>query len=654
MAAGTPDVTGVAARRPHGRIVRILPVLAGVLLVAALAASIAVVSRQRAGAVLPPGAPPAPSSDPTLDAQRVRDTLARFLSDWPDASPRDRISMARFFGFFRYTPALPVLRASADSLSGEDSMASLRALALIGDVQSAELFRKALRTRTDCDVVRLSASTLASWHDHASYPLFLLSLLHTDCSDTTPAVLVHSLAKIRHPHFDDLLFFVMSASDAPAVRLAAAAALAPKAQGPRIRPVETLLLDSVAQLAKAVPFPDPTVDPTASLAFWGLSHFSPSHCRQAAQAAGELLEGRDPSDRRRIGQSLAAASIPCLLPTRDAPVLECIRAEQRSSTLAAVSHSDSMPPAPAEAEALSTPWVDWIVQLATRFALWEDTRSMAQFAFAVERMEFARRRGIGPVAPSELAASPGPDSSPRVRRLSSDELEEQVADWDEPEGFDSYEFPQGQPDWWPDWIDITIDDGPRPARVRPLLDVLDRYGVKVTFFFIGTNVARQWGNRPDATRELLARIASAGHRIGYHSNNHDTTLKTHLQARTAEQIADDIRLFHEILSTAAGTEWDHTYGRLPGGMGLHLRHVRAGFQLGGLKAPVHWTLQEPAWGPSTSIKSVKGLARQLVRSRKKTVILLHEYQGVHKQLAAFIRTVQRERTREQEAAHAAP
>ncbi|MBM4353998.1 MAG: polysaccharide deacetylase family protein, partial [Deltaproteobacteria bacterium] len=605
-------------------------------------ATVTIVSRHRAVAVGPQGAPKIPAAEPTLDAQRVRDTLARFLSDWPEASAKDRVSMARFFGFFRYVPALPSLRAAAEPLSGEDAVASLRALALLGDVGSAELFRKVLRSRSDCELIRLSGATLADWRDDHSYPLLVSTLLTTDCSDTTPAVLVRALAQIRHPHHEDLLFFVMNAASAPTVRLAAAAALAPKAAGPRIRPAETLGLDTIAELQVTTPFPDPVSDPKASLAFWGLAHFNAGNCRRAAQAATRLLEGRDATDRKRIALSLSAASIPCLSQARDSGILAALRDAIPHGEQALAVPNDSLPPALPEVDAMPTPWVDWIVQLATRFALWEDTRSMAQFAFAVERMEYARRRGVGPVSPAEEAAS-APGKPVRVPRLPLHTLEELSADWSEPDRFEEYQFPGGQPEWWPDWIDITIDDGPRPARLRPILDVLDASGVKVTFFFIGSNVARQWGNRPQVTRDLLARISASGHRIGYHSINHDTSLLAHLQARTAGQIADDIRLFDQIVSVAAGTPWEHVYGRLPGGMGARLKHVNHGFDLAGLKAPVHWTLQEPTWGPSTSVKSVKGLARQLLRSRKRTVILLHEYQGVHKQLAAFIRTVENER-----------
>ena len=59
---------------------------------------------------------------------------------------------------------------------------------------------------------------------------------------------------------------------------------------------------------------------------------------------------------------------------------------------------------------------------------------------------------------------------------------------------------------------LTFDDGPIP-RVTPwVLDVLDRYGVKATFFMVGDNIRKH----PDEFRMVVER----GHRIGNHTFNH--------------------------------------------------------------------------------------------------------------------------------------
>jgi peptidoglycan/xylan/chitin deacetylase (PgdA/CDA1 family) len=59
---------------------------------------------------------------------------------------------------------------------------------------------------------------------------------------------------------------------------------------------------------------------------------------------------------------------------------------------------------------------------------------------------------------------------------------------------------------------ITFDDGPNPAVTPKLLDQLDTYGVKATFFVIGRFVREC----PALSKEIAAR----GHLLGNHTENH--------------------------------------------------------------------------------------------------------------------------------------
>lgn len=61
-------------------------------------------------------------------------------------------------------------------------------------------------------------------------------------------------------------------------------------------------------------------------------------------------------------------------------------------------------------------------------------------------------------------------------------------------------------------VAITIDDGPDPAVTPPVLDVLDKSGVRATFFCVGERIAAH----PALSREILAR----GHCIENHSQHH--------------------------------------------------------------------------------------------------------------------------------------
>ncbi len=59
---------------------------------------------------------------------------------------------------------------------------------------------------------------------------------------------------------------------------------------------------------------------------------------------------------------------------------------------------------------------------------------------------------------------------------------------------------------------LTFDDGPIPGVTPWVLDMLDKYGIKATFFLVGDNVRKH----PDEFRMILER----GHRVGNHTFNH--------------------------------------------------------------------------------------------------------------------------------------
>ena len=74
-------------------------------------------------------------------------------------------------------------------------------------------------------------------------------------------------------------------------------------------------------------------------------------------------------------------------------------------------------------------------------------------------------------------------------------------------------------------IVLTFDDGPHPRQTRQILDFLDQYQIKATFFMIGVNV-RQY---PDTVREVVSR----GHEVGNHTNTHSHAAR--LDSRILEQ-----------------------------------------------------------------------------------------------------------------------
>lgn len=64
----------------------------------------------------------------------------------------------------------------------------------------------------------------------------------------------------------------------------------------------------------------------------------------------------------------------------------------------------------------------------------------------------------------------------------------------------------------PKTVYLTFDDGPIPESTPWLLDLLDKFGVKATFFMVGDNVRKY----PELYEEILRR----GHRVGNHTMHH--------------------------------------------------------------------------------------------------------------------------------------
>lgn len=85
-------------------------------------------------------------------------------------------------------------------------------------------------------------------------------------------------------------------------------------------------------------------------------------------------------------------------------------------------------------------------------------------------------------------------------------------------------------------IYITFDDGPIPEATPWILDVLDTYGIKATFFMVGENAFKH----PD----LLEEVKRRGHRIGNHTYNHMGAFK-----HTNKTYFDNVEKANQLLHT---------------------------------------------------------------------------------------------------------
>jgi len=152
-------------------------------------------------------------------------------------------------------------------------------------------------------------------------------------------------------------------------------------------------------------------------------------------------------------------------------------------------------------------------------------------------------------------------------------------------------------------VALTFDDGPHPAYTPKLLDILDRYGVKATFFVVGM-MARRYP-------KLVEEEAARGHVVGNHTYHHIDLTKV-----SDEQIADEIQRCDVVLRRILGRQ--PRFFRPPGG-DYNARVAQISQSIG--HTMVLWT-DDPADYASPGEGVI--LERTLARVRNGGIILMHD------------------------------
>lgn len=79
------------------------------------------------------------------------------------------------------------------------------------------------------------------------------------------------------------------------------------------------------------------------------------------------------------------------------------------------------------------------------------------------------------------------------------------------------------------YIALTFDDGPNTTTTNQILDILEEYNVKATFFLIGTNIN-------DESAKSVKRAFDMGCEIGNHSKTH-----SYMDKMTADEMKEEIQ-----------------------------------------------------------------------------------------------------------------
>ncbi|MPM72142.1 hypothetical protein SDC9_119115 [bioreactor metagenome] len=96
-------------------------------------------------------------------------------------------------------------------------------------------------------------------------------------------------------------------------------------------------------------------------------------------------------------------------------------------------------------------------------------------------------------------------------------------------------------------IALSFDDGPNPLQTPRLLDMIERYGIKVTFFQIGEQIGSKDGKVFPESKKILERQISLGCEIGNHSYTH-----ANFNNITDAEAKKELELTSSLITSACG------------------------------------------------------------------------------------------------------
>lgn len=153
-------------------------------------------------------------------------------------------------------------------------------------------------------------------------------------------------------------------------------------------------------------------------------------------------------------------------------------------------------------------------------------------------------------------------------------------------------------------IALTFDDGPHKKYTSEILDILDEYQIKATFFVIGRNCTEN--------PELVCREIESGHEVGNHTYSHPHLTKIREEKLCSEIIATENILFEL-------KEYQPRLFRPPEG-------VYSGTVSKTLErfdyTPILWTVDTTDW----RLPSAKNIADRVLNNISSgAIILCHDY-----------------------------
>lgn len=157
-------------------------------------------------------------------------------------------------------------------------------------------------------------------------------------------------------------------------------------------------------------------------------------------------------------------------------------------------------------------------------------------------------------------------------------------------------------------VALTYDDGPSFPYTNQLLDILDRYQVKATFFEIGRNIEKH--------PEIVPMIVARGHELANHSYSH-----TDMMFKPREFLLSEIEKTDKLLQEL-GVKQDSISFRPPFGR----RFVVLSYLLSQMhKKQIMWDVNSHDYKNTLTAEDVANRVIDNVRSG--SIVLMHDGEG---------------------------
>lgn len=159
---------------------------------------------------------------------------------------------------------------------------------------------------------------------------------------------------------------------------------------------------------------------------------------------------------------------------------------------------------------------------------------------------------------------------------------------------------------------LTFDDGPSLIVTPRILDILDEYHIKATFFVVGRMAERH--------PEMLQRIYEKGHSIGNHSYSHNYG---YLYKNSTNFLAD-INKANDIIKGILGEDFNSNLVRFPGGSFGKSNNIIQAVVDAGYKYYDWNSLNGDAEGKKFSKDRLIKRLKETSKNKKKLIVLMHD------------------------------